>query len=225
MRQGLLKPRKESEMKYTHVIWDFNGTIFADMDAGIVSVNKMLEERGLPVIPSIEHYREIFDFPIIDYYKGLGFDFEKESYETILAPMWVELYNINAQSSTLVDGVKETIERIKELGLCQSVISACEQEMLERYLKGLGVYDYFDEVMGLDNIHAGSKTHLAKDWRARHPEAKILFIGDTTHDAETAVCMGGDCVLFAGGHQSRAKLEKTGYSVIEKMPELINFVM
>ena len=74
-------------MKYTHIIWDFNGTIFADMDAGIVSVNKMLEERGLPIIPNIEYYRDIFDFPIIDYYRGLGFDFEKESYEDVLAPM------------------------------------------------------------------------------------------------------------------------------------------
>ena len=194
------------------------------MDAGIISVNKMLEERGLAVIPSIEHYREIFDFPIIDYYKGLGFDFEKESYEDVLAPMWVELYNMNAQESRLVDGVKEAIEEIKEMGLDQTVISACEKGMLDRYLEKLGVYGYFDEVLGLDNIHAGSKTHIARAWKEEHPEAKILFIGDTTHDAETAAVMGGDCLLFCGGHQSRAKLAATGHPVIEKMDELIGFV-
>ena len=194
------------------------------MDAGIVSVNKMLEERGLPVIPSVEYYRDIFDFPIIDYYRGLGFDFEKESYETVLAPMWVELYNKHAQDSKLVEGVRETIETIKEMGLGQAVISACELGMLERYLKKLGVYDYFDEVKGLDNIHAGSKTHLATEWRGNHPDARILFIGDTTHDAETAACMGGDCILFCGGHQSRAKLEATGHPVIENMSELLEFI-
>ena len=194
------------------------------MEAGIVSVNKMLEERGLPIIPSTEYYREIFDFPIIDYYRGLGFDFDKESYETVLAPMWVELYNKNAQDSSLVDGVKEAIEKIKEMGLGQTVISACEQGMLDRYLKKLGVYGYFDEVLGLDNIHAGSKTHIARAWKEEHPEAKILFIGDTTHDAETAAVMGGDCLLFCGGHQSRAKLEATGHPVIEKMNELIDFI-
>ena len=211
-------------MKYTHIIWDFNGTIFADMDAGIVSVNKMLEERGLPIIPNIEYYRDIFDFPIIDYYRGLGFDFEKESYETVLAPMWVELYNQNAQNSTLVDGVKDTIEKIKEMGLGQTVISACEQGMLDRYLKKLGVYENFDEVLGLDNIHAGSKTHIARAWKERNPESKILFIGDTTHDAETAAVMGGDCILFCGGHQSRAKLEATGHDVIESMSELVEYI-
>lgn len=211
-------------MKYTHIIWDFNGTIFADMDAGIISVNKMLEERGLPIIQSIEHYREIFDFPIIDYYKGLGFDFEKESYEDVLAPMWVELYNINACNSKLVDGVKETIEKIGEMGRVQSVISACEKGMLDRYLKKLGVYGYFEEILGLDNIHAGSKTHIARTWKENHPDAKILFIGDTTHDAQTAAVMGGDCVLFCGGHQSREKLLATGHPVIEKMSELIDFI-
>ena len=194
------------------------------MDAGIISVNKMLEERELPIIPSIEYYREIFDFPIIDYYRGLGFDFEKESYEDVLAPMWVELYNENAQNSGLVDGVRETIEKISKLGLGQTVISACEKGMLDRYLEKLGVYSYFDDVLGLDNIHAGSKTHIAKAWKEAHPEAKILFIGDTTHDAETAAVMGGDCVLFCGGHQSRAKLEATGHPVIEKMDELIAFL-
>ena len=194
------------------------------MDAGIISVNKMLSERGLPTIPSIEYYREIFDFPIIDYYRGLGFDFDKESYENVLAPMWVDLYNENAQNSTLVDGVAEAFVQISKLGLSQSVISACEQGMLDRYLKKLGVYDYFDEVRGLDNIHAGSKTHIASAWRERNPKAKILFVGDTTHDAETAAVMGGDCILFCGGHQSRAKLEATGHPVIESMAELVEYI-
>lgn len=210
-------------MKHTHIVWDFNGTIFADMETGIVSVNKMLEERGLPLIPSIEHYREIFDFPIEAYYRGLGFDFESEPYH-VLAPIWVDLYNANSDMSHLVDGVYETLEKIRDMGIPQIVISACEQGMLDRYLKKLKVYDFFEEVRGLDNIHAGSKTHLATDWKESHPDSQILFIGDTTHDAETAAAMNGDCVLFAGGHQSRRKLEATGHPVIDTIPELIEFI-
>lgn len=210
-------------MKYTHVAWDFNGTIFADMETGIVSVNKMLEERGLPIIPSVERYREIFDFPIEEYYRGLGFDFDAEPY-AVLAPIWVDLYNQNSYMSHLVEGVKKTLEAIKAAGLTQIVISACEQGMLDHYLKELGVYGYFDEVRGLDNIHAGSKTHLAADWREKNPDAKAIFVGDTTHDADTASVMGADCVLFCGGHQSRAKLEATGLPVIESMNELLSFI-
>ena len=78
-------------MKYTDIIWDFNGTILDDVDAGIVSVNKLLSDRGLPTIESKEEYRKVFRFPIIEYYRALGFDFEREPYE-VLAPLWVSEY-------------------------------------------------------------------------------------------------------------------------------------
>ncbi len=209
--------------KYTHVMWDFNGTIFDDARAGIDSVNKMLRERGLDEIPSTERYREIFDFPIEEYYRGLGFDFDSEPYE-YLAPIWVDLYNSNAEKAGLCQNVKETMETVKKMGIEQSVLSACEIGMLERYLKKLGIREYLAEVMGLDNIHARSKLALAYAWREKHKDAKVIMIGDTTHDHETAEALGADCVLFAGGHQSRAKLEKCRCPIVDDISELIKYL-
>ena len=71
-------------MKYTHIIWDFNGTILDDVSIGIESVNIMLSRRKMKTIDSVEEYREIFGFPIKEYYKRCGFDFEAEDYETVL---------------------------------------------------------------------------------------------------------------------------------------------
>ena len=210
--------------KYTHLIWDFNGTIFDDADAGIDAVNKMLSERGIAIIPSKERYKEIFDFPIKDYYRNLGFDFDKEPYEEVLAPMWVALYEENAEHSGLMPGVKETMARVRELGIDQSVLSACEIGMLERYLGRFGVREYLSVVFGLDNIHAKGKLDLAKDWNEMHKEAKALMVGDTTHDYQTAQALGADCVLFAGGHQSRAKLEACGCPVVDEIEEIIKFL-
>ena len=210
--------------KYTHLIWDFNGTIFDDADAGIDAVNKMLSERDLDIIPSKERYRELFDFPIKDYYKNLGFDFEKESYEEILAPMWVALYEENAKSAPLMPGVKETMERAEELGVDQSVLSACEIGMLERYLERFGVRKYLSGVMGLGNIHAKGKLGLAEEWKNAHKGAVALMVGDTTHDFETAQTLGADCVLYAGGHQSRAKLEACGCPVVDRIEEIVKFL-
>ena len=74
-------------MKHTDVIWDFNGTILDDVAAGIASVNKMLSDRSLPTIKDKEHYRKIFRFPIIEYYRSLGFDFlNKSLIHTVLSP-------------------------------------------------------------------------------------------------------------------------------------------
>lgn len=210
-------------MKYTHLMWDFNGTIFDDAEAGIKSVNKMLLERGLAPIPSKERYQEIFDFPIEDYYRSLGFDFDREPYE-VLAPIWVDLYNMNAESAGTCEGVEATMEEVKALGVEQSVLSACELGMLNRYLEKLGVRKYISEVMGLDNIHARSKLALAYDWIEKNPDARVLMIGDTTHDFETAQALGADCVLYAGGHQSRAKLERCGCPVIDHICEVVDYL-
>lgn len=210
-------------MKYTCVIWDFNGTIFDDMQAGIVSVNKMLRERGLCEIPSVEHYREIFDFPIKEYYRGLGFDFERESYE-VLAPIWVDLYNQNAENAGLCPSVAETMKALSEKGIKQVIISACEINMLEYYLKKLGVREYLCDVVGLDNIHAGGKIERALEWKAQNPGERMIMIGDTTHDAETAKALGADCVLYASGHQSRARLSACGCPMVDDIAGLLDFI-
>ena len=92
-------------MNYTHIFWDFNGTILDDVQTGIDCVNTLLEKRGLPIIPNKEYYKEVFGFPIVDYYKRLGFDFDKESYHGV-AVEWVDLYMEKVKSSRMNDGVK-----------------------------------------------------------------------------------------------------------------------
>ena len=210
-------------MKYTHLFWDFNGTIFADMIAGMDSTNQMLRERGMREIADIDEYREIFDFPIKEYYRSLGFDFEIEPYE-VLAPLWVDIYNERSKTSSVVEGVLPTAEKVRKLGIHQIVFSATEREMLLRQMSEFGIGDLFDEVIGLDNIHAESKLHLAKKWREANPDAKILYVGDTVHDAENARILEADCLLFTGGHQSRGRLSKCGYPLIDSIDEILEYV-
>ena len=100
---------------YDHVIWDFNGTLLDDVLTGIRSVNTLLCERGLTPIPDKEYYRKIFRFPIIEYYRSLGFDFDSEPYEE-LAPKWVALYLENVKKASLYDDVAKTLEYIKGKG-------------------------------------------------------------------------------------------------------------
>ena len=44
-------------MKYTHIIWDWNGTLLDDVGASLASVNDMLEARGEPPM-DIDRYKE-----------------------------------------------------------------------------------------------------------------------------------------------------------------------
>ena len=210
--------------KYTHLIWDFNGTILDDVEIGIESVNLMLSARGLKTLNSVEEYRHAFGFPIIDYYRSLGFDFEKEDYYTVLAPEWVNNYLERVPRTRAFVGVEDTLKAVRKLGLVQVLLSASEVEQLTGQLCGLGLDGYFSEIVGLDNIHAGSKKDNALLWKARNPDAVPLLIGDTEHDAEVARAVGADCVLFAGGHQPRELLESLGLPVVDNIPQLLEFL-
>jgi phosphoglycolate phosphatase len=199
-------------MKYTYCIWDFNGTIFDDIGASIAAVNTLLAERGIKTLDSKEEYHKVFDFPIIDYYRKIGFDFDKEPYE-VVAPLWVALYLENSKNAGLFEDVIPTLDFFDKMGVKQSVLSASERNMLTGQLRELGIYDRFDEIMGIDNIYAESKIAIAKDWKQRHEGERALFIGDTTHDYETAEVLGADCYLISAGHQPEYKLRSAGENV------------
>lgn len=211
-------------MKYTDIVWDFNGTLLDDIRAGIDAVNDMLSRRGLATIDSVEQYRENFCFPIINYYAKVGFDFEKEDYYTVLAPEWVALYLENYKYSTLNDGAEKTLQALADLGYTQTLLSATELTMLKGQLKDLGLENRFSEVWGLDNIHAGGKVGTARAWREAHPNARALFVGDSVHDWEVANAVGADCVLFCGGHQNRETLSACGCPMIDHLEQLIEML-
>ena len=191
---------------YTHIIWDFNGTILDDVQVSIESANRLLRSHGLPVIHTVEEYREKFGFPIIDYYRRMGFDFEVTPYDE-LAVEWVAYYLEEKKKASVFGDIPTVLQRLREKGIAQIILSATETGMLEGQVRELGIRDYFDTLLGLSNIHAYSKEEIGRDWIATHPEAVPLMIGDTDHDAKVADAMGIDCILLACGHQQRAHLE------------------
>ena len=214
---------KDMEKDYTHVIWDFNGTLYDDVEAGIRSANRLLCAHGLREFLSVEEYRRTFGFPIIDYYRRMGFDFEKTPYDT-LAKEWVPYYMEASKEATVYPDAVPLLDLFFKKGLTQILLSATELDMLTGQLNRLGIYGEFREVIGLDNIHARSKKAQALAWKERNPHARPLFIGDTLHDADVAAAVGGDCVLFCGGHQSRDRLAVTGYPVISDIREIVNYL-
>jgi len=211
-------------MKYKYIIWDFNGTILNDVNVGIKSVNTLLEKRKLPLINNVGEYHKVFDFPIIGYYERIGFDFEKESYYDV-AIEWVKEYLKNVTGAKLFPGILECIKNFRKLNLKQMILSATEINMLKTQLQNLKIIGYFDEILGLDNINAYSKIDIALNLLQKIDPAETILIGDTTHDYETAMKMGIDCVLIANGHQSECALLDCGVPVLKTVKDLDSFIM
>lgn len=206
--------------KYKHIIWDWNGTIFNDAGLCLELINELLSKRNLPVL-TLEEYRNVFTFPIKDYYSLAGFDFTKESFEKV-GMEWMNEYERRKYECSLHDGTIEVFDKISSLGIGQSILSAYSQNMLEELVEHYGLTKYFVHLYGLDNIYAASKVKLGKDLMKKlgNGKGETLLIGDTEHDYDVAFEIGADCVLIANGHQSKEKLTKY-CTVLQNLKDLL----
>lgn len=210
-------------MKYTHILWDFNGTIYADMEASRQATNALLRDRGLKEIVTLDEMRQGFGFPVKDYYRTLGFDYEIESYENI-AGEWTKLYSVMSERSALCEGVLDVITKLHTDGYNQSIISACELKLLQDKLKKLNISSFFNNISGTCDVNAHSKSQVALQWRACNLDAVALMIGDAPHDCEVASLIGADCILYSGGFVSESRLKLCGVPVINRFEELLDYI-
>ena len=212
--------KNTKQESFSHIIWDWNGTLLNDTWLCVDIVNGLLKVRNLPEV-SLDRYLDIFDFPVKEYYSKLGFDFTAESYSQ-LAAVFIAEYERRRLECTLHAGVTKTLRRLKECGYRQMVLSAYAQDALVSILSHFGLSGYFDAVYGLDNFYAAGKESLGRTLIARENIApsSALMIGDTTHDYAVARSIGVPCALVATGHQSRRRLEQCGVVVHDTLEEI-----
>ncbi len=189
---------------YKHIIWDWNGTLFDDVSLCVEVLNKLLEEEKLPLI-TYEYYKETFNFPVHEYYKTLGFS--PKSYLT-LADRFISLYEKGRLNCGLRESTKEAISFFNDKGLSQSILSACEQNYLEKIVGDFSLTSCFIKIQGTDDYYANGKIEIGKKHAAdlNFKSGNILIIGDTIHDYEVAQEIGADSILVYSGHQSRKRL-------------------
>lgn len=210
----------------THIIWDWNGTLLDDVALCVRLLGDLLRYQGKPPV-SRERYLEIFGFPISEYYLRAGFDFTKDSYES-LAARYMEVYPRAGCWLGPVPGLLPLTEELHRRGMHQVILSASDQQVLREQLSYSGYSPrLFEEVLGLDNYYAVSKVERGKNWIAQSgiDPAQAVFIGDTIHDAQTAAAMGCDCILVSWGHQSVPRLRTTGVTVVQTPEELLEAIL
>ncbi len=206
---------------YKHIIWDWNGTLLDDAWFCVEIMNGVLDRRGMSLL-TLRRYQEVFDFPVIDYYRRLGFDFDEEPFEVSGTEFIVE-YEKRRHELQLQPQAKEILQAVLQLDLTQSILSAYKQETLDELTEYLGVRDYFVRVIGLDNHYAHSKTENGKMWmeEMHYGPHEVLMVGDTVHDHEVAQAIGADCVLVLSNHHTEEKLSSCGVPVLESLREVL----
>lgn len=197
------------------MIWDWNGTLLSDIDYAVSVVNRMLvEERLNPT--TVDEYKRIFRFPVIDYYRDLGFDISPAKFHELCEKFNKYFYE-GLHTCDLWPGARETLAAIKAQGKIQSVLSASEQQALLESVKKFGVHMHFDHVIGIHDKKAASKVERGRELfeKAGVPREQTILIGDTDHDLEVAEALGIEMILVEHGHQCPTRLRDIHHTVLK----------
>lgn len=202
---------------YRTVIWDWNGTLADDAYASLLAVNDMLSKRNMVPI-TMEQYYAYIDTPISRFYEHL-FDLNEVPMSVIFVE-FAEGYARHFQG--LHPGAKELLQKLKEEGMTQIILSSNHLESTETQLRRFGIRDYFAQVLGAADRLASGKVQRGLDWMKMQSvsPADMVLVGDTLHDYDTARAMGVSCILCAIGHQSKEDLRTAGVPVVDQFSQL-----
>lgn len=197
-----------------YVIWDFNGTLLDDVALCIDILNRMLRRRGLAAV-STDQYLSLFGFPVSDAYRRFGFDPDRYPFDGLAREYMEEYLPASLRDIGLRHGVKAALDRFSKAGFQQVLLSASYLGDLWHQAAHFGIAGYFSDLLGMTDRYGIGKEEIGRAWAGRirqgnTTEASMVLIGDTEHDAEVARQMGASCVLVAGGHSSRVRLERAG---------------
>ncbi|MGN0173875.1 MAG: HAD family hydrolase [Acutalibacteraceae bacterium] len=206
-------------MKYTHILWDWNGTLLDDVMISIDCVNVLLKKMN-KAETNLDEYYQMMDIPLYKYYENL---FKSRNCE-LKYELCTENFQNNYQNfigdAHLMSGAIEMLEFFKNNGAKQYIVSSFEKNRLIQYTKYFKVYDYFEQISGDNDINCAPKSERAINLIKDIPRKNILYIGDTEADYITAKDVGCACVLICKGHQPRRLLEKFGCPVINDLTEI-----
>ncbi len=209
---------------YTHIIWDWNGTLFNDTDWCIEIINGMLHKRNLKKLENRDDYYKAFCFPIINYYRNVGFDFKTESFES-LAAEYIELYHSNKSGHcTLHENAEITLKAIQNMNISQIILSASQIDNLLIQVGEFDISQYFDEILGISDIYAKSKIQIGEEYIKKENIKRAILIGDTLHDYEVAQALNIDCLLIKNGHQSEERLLTSSVPVLEDILDVLDYI-
>ena len=208
--------------QYKHIIWDWNGTLLNDAWLFVDIMNNVLSNRNMNNI-TVKEYRNIFGFPVENYYKKLGFDMEKELFQQS-GIEFINAYKKRRYEAELHPMVNSILSKLLSMKITHSILSAQHQALLDDLTTYYNIREYFIGINGLNDHYARSKVNKGIEWMKKtgFDANMVLFIGDTDHDFEVAQALGTDCLLLSHGHHCHTRLIQTGAPVVREMENIFH---
>ncbi|GGY49284.1 HAD family hydrolase [Streptomyces djakartensis] len=206
-----------------HIVWDWNGTLFHDIDAIIGATNAAFAELGLEPL-TLEKYRELYCVPVPKFYERLMGRLPTEAEWEVMDDIFHRYYAEHRGACELTMGAVELLSGWRSAGRSQSILSMYVHEELVPLVRGFGIEPHFIRVDGRTGPSGGSKAeHMVRHLESLSGVAaeRTVVIGDAADDAVAALHVGARAVLYTGGSHSRASLEAVGVPVVDTLEEAV----
>jgi phosphoglycolate phosphatase-like HAD superfamily hydrolase len=210
----------------THIVWDWNGTLFNDLDAVVDATNEIFDSYGLARV-DLDAFRAIYTRPIwACYERMLGRPLEDGEWERLDAAFH-DSYHRMMERCRLAADARHAIDALADAGHSQSLLSMWHHDRLTVAVRDYGIGEVFRRVDGLRPEEAGGSK---AEFMVRHlsrlgvDPAEVVAIGDSVDDAVAARHAGARAVLYAGGMQGKAELDRFGVPVVDRLTEISAYI-
>ncbi|MBC5660191.1 HAD family hydrolase [Anaerosacchariphilus sp. NSJ-68] len=206
--------------KYTHLVFDIDGTLIDSAPVNMQSLQETLKDLRGEVIP-LEDLVFSFGIPGVATMEKLGF-----SDPMAATQEWIRHYDVYAEKlgMPLFQGIREVIAELQKKGIHLGVITSKLQEEYDAHFTRNGMRNYFETVITSSDTEKGKPApdpmlaYLEKTGAARE---EVLYFGDTCYDMECARSAGVDQALVLWGCLRPEGIEST-YQV-EKVEDILSF--
>lgn len=193
-------------MRYSHVVFDIDGTLINSEKAVLKSLQKtLITEIGIE--KELDELKFALGIPGKDALKILNI----ESREDILEK-WDSNYNKYIEEVILFDGIRQVIQELKYNNINLGIITSKTRKEYESDFIRFGLDSYFDVVICADDTikHKPDGEPMEKYLvisDARREDT--VYIGDSIYDMQCAKNAGVDSILALWGANDADKLTAT----------------
>jgi phosphoglycolate phosphatase-like HAD superfamily hydrolase len=178
---------------FKNLIFDWSGTLVDDMGPVIEATNAVLGKYGIAPYDR-EGFRRSFRLPYREFYEEILPGVDLLELEAHFRPAFDEAVSL----VTVLPHAREKLEWAKSRGLRMFVLTSMDADAFMRQLDEFGMRNFFEETYAgvldkRDVIEGIIETHgLNKD--------ETAFVGDMTHDVETAKHGGISSIAVLTGY-------------------------
>ncbi|MET0419124.1 MAG: haloacid dehalogenase-like hydrolase [Actinoplanes sp.] len=212
-----------------HIVWDWNGTLFADSGALIAATIDAFRDCGLPAVTTAGYQRHHTQ-PIPVFYERLAGRTLTGDEQRRLAERFLVAYTQHRTTAALTPDAVTALTRWAGTGRRQSLLSMYPHEALLPLVEAAGIGALLTRIDGSTGVDVAHKApHLDRHLRAQGLDpAGVLLVGDSVDDVRAARACGVRSLVYHSGDRALHALDHFdafGLPVVTTLGEAVGWAL